>query len=301
MAGQLGLRIRPNGFESVEEIWNMHDRLSNIIRRRDRISSAINISDTFNFVEVKYPKVFKGYTFRQLIYPRDLQNETAVMGHCVHSYKYDCAKGHSVIFSATNPEGKRYTVEYETDTYNFAQAEGSYEDNNGMRNICSNELNMSVFIPFASVLAQRNSKLNYQALSMLNLTIIESFEDVKAIEDTLDITPGLAESMGPEDLDNIICRRNYLLEELLTIHNNIDDNTNYAALINDVDNLLNIYGFSKNGGQSRPRHRFPNIAAPGPAVPVPMNNLFPEIATEAAVPNDTYDLIEAAEEEEFPF
>jgi len=274
MAGQLGLRIRPNAFANVQEIWAMHDRLSGIIQRQNRISWGINISSDAQFIEVEYPEKFKGYTFRQLMSPADLQEETNVMGHCVHSYKNDCVKGHSVIFSATDPDGVRYTIEYETTTFHFAQAEGSTAALGGMRNICSDELKSAIFIPFASVLAQRNKDCNYQALSMLNLTIIESFTDIAAVEDTLDITPGLAASVGTDELEDAICRRNALLEKLIYIQRNLKDYKNYATLIYDIDNLLEAHGF----GKKPPQHRRPRaMPAPrqAPAMPVPVEAAEP--------------------------
>ena len=240
MSGQLGIRIRPNSFSNVQEIWQMHDRLSNVIQRQNRIAHGVSIGTHSRFVEVKYPSTFKGYKFRQLMTPHELMEETEAMGHCVHSYKTDCVKGHSIIFSVIAPDEKRYTVEYSGVGFHFAQAEGSYADNGGMRNICDAPIRNYLFIPFGKKLETHNNTSNYGALSTLNLSIIESEQDLDALESLLELNPN-----SIEDIDNTICRRNALLEDLLELQKDVDDGgyRNSEALILAIEIATEKYGF----------------------------------------------------------
>lgn len=240
MAGQLGIRIRPNSFSSLQDIWEMHDRLSNVVQRQNRLRFGVNMGTNSRFVEVKYPSTFKEHKFTQLMTPNDLTKETEIMGHCVHSYKNDCAKGHSIIFSVIAPDKRRYTVEYTGNEFLFAQAEGSHADNGGMRNICEADIKNDIFIPFSKKLGMHNNTHNYEILSTLNLSIIESGQDLDALETILELNP-----KDVDDIDNAICRRNALLEDLLTIQKDVNGGkyNNSVAIIYDVESLIEKYGF----------------------------------------------------------
>jgi len=265
MAGQLGIRIRPNSFNTIQEIWQMHDRLSNVVQRQNRNRYGVSIGNGSQFVKVKYPPKYKGYEFKQLLTPNELLEETRVMGHCVHSYKNDCAKGHSIIFSVVGPDERRYTVEYSGRGFAFAQAEGSYSDNGGMRNICESPIRNEIFYPFSKNLDSMNKDVNYEALSTLNLAIIESENDLDALESLVELNP-----QGLDDIDKSICRRNAMLEDLITLQRKVDagEYYNVVALIRDVEELKELYGFSSNNKYILNRNPLPVRAQVAPPVQI---------------------------------
>lgn len=119
MASQLGIRIRSNKLESSGDIQNLHNRLSNIIRR-DRITVKKyrnSIFDKFKSPDKKY----NGFEFIQMRTAENLVEEGTAMKHCIASYANKCAEGNSIIFSMRK-DGKGYvTIELSPTSYKIIQ------------------------------------------------------------------------------------------------------------------------------------------------------------------------------------
>ena len=240
MARQLGIRIRPNNFKNLSEVWDFHDQLSAILRRQNRITGGMfDIPDNFKFVGIKYPKSYNGFEFQQILNATGLDEESDYMGHCVHGYKYSCAKGTSIIFSATGPDGKRFTVEYDPNTFTFTQAEGARRDNDGMRNICDRDLINSIFIPYASTLARENTKYSYQSLCSLNKLIQIIRDKVYALEGAL----SHYSNQPMDSLEEALCKYNYSLEDLIEVGYKLEDGKikNSLQLIEIVEAIHDKY------------------------------------------------------------
>ena len=119
MASQLGIRLRVNKLKTILEIHELHDRLSDIIRR-DKITIKKYRNTIFN--EFKVPdKKYDEFEFIQMRTAEDLVEEGTRMKHCVASYANKCADGDSIIFSMRK-NGKGYvTIELSTIDYRVTQ------------------------------------------------------------------------------------------------------------------------------------------------------------------------------------
>jgi hypothetical protein len=119
MAGQLGIRIRPNKLESSNEVRSLHDRLSNIINR-DKVTIKKYKNSTFEEF-ISPDKKYDGFEFIQMRTAQDLVDEGTAMHHCIGSYADKCANGRSIIFSMRK-DGKGYvTIELNTRNYEVSQ------------------------------------------------------------------------------------------------------------------------------------------------------------------------------------
>jgi len=119
MADQLGVRIRPNRLKTSIEIRNIHDKLSDIIRR-DR--SIMRKYKNLVFEEFTSPeKEYDGFKFIQMRTAQDLVDEGTVMKHCVASYTDRCAEGRSIIFSMRKNDKSYVTTELDPRNYTITQ------------------------------------------------------------------------------------------------------------------------------------------------------------------------------------
>ncbi len=223
MADQLGIRIRPNQFTSIDAIMDMHDALGVLRRRNMLLLDDVEINVNTKFIEVVYPKKYMGYEFKQLLTPGELKEEHDKMGHCIHSYDRQCVSGQSVIFSTKGPNGQYWTIELNGNAFNFIQAEGAYSDNCGNRFICPREIINEVFNPFANTVYKNNQdRLGY----IQHCTFIETIEKLKnqafALDDLLgntcvdkDLTKSLENKLT--SLENKLIETNNLLENMIGI------------------------------------------------------------------------------------
>jgi len=119
MASQLNIRLRINKLTNQIEIRELHDRLSDIIRR-DKVT--IKKYRNTIFAEFKVPdKKYDEFEFIQMLTAEDLVEEGTMMKHCVASYANKCADGDSIIFSMRK-NGKGYvTIELSTIDYKVTQ------------------------------------------------------------------------------------------------------------------------------------------------------------------------------------
>ena len=119
MAGQLGVRIRPNKLNSANEIRSLHDKLSNIINR-DKITIKKYKNSVFEEF-ISPDKEYDGFEFIQMRTAQDLVDEGKAMHHCVGSYADRCASGKSIIFSMRKNERSYVTIELDPRTYGISQ------------------------------------------------------------------------------------------------------------------------------------------------------------------------------------
>jgi len=306
MSSTLNMRIRPNRFGSIADVLTLHDNLSRVLRRNRNLANPyFAVSKDSKFIEIKHSEEFEGFKFRQLITPRELEKEADFMGHCVHGYDRNCVRGDSIIFSATGPDGRRWTVEYSGFDYIFVQAEGRKSENNGDRFFCPSDIVSKVFAPFTNIIRRHYSHpIDYKTRCTLNLEAIKLKDKICAQMDILDadILSINGEKMGA-NLDLYNC----LLEDVVSFDNYIKRNkldrieaTNYVNdlidKIEDFSAVGNKPTIKRAGGPRRAvRAILPDIAAP-------VHRLFPNIpanvirAGQAEV--DPFDEDEALE---FPF
>jgi len=259
MAGQLRVRVRPNNFKNLNEVWDFHDQLSAITRRQQRLTGGFfDVPGHFHFVKLSYPEIFENFKFEQITGPGRLEAESDYMGHCVHGYKSSCMRGDSIIFSVEGPapECLRYTVEYAPDDrFRFIQAEGAKKDNDGLRNICGRELIDSIFIPFSMELRKANdTKLSYTSLSTLNKAILSMKDHLFAVEGALEHY----ENSNMQQLEQGLCKSNQVLEDLITLDWYVQNGhvRNSIELIDSVENILE--GHTKHPDTTvRPQHITP--------------------------------------------
>lgn len=236
MGGELGVRIRPNNFSNIQDVFTLHDRFSQIIRRnRDITNKYLRIGENEMFIKVAYPAEFEEYKFRQILTSKELVEESDYMGHCVHSYNTNCIQGHSIIFSVIDPESKRWTVEYSGVDYTFTQAEGNKADNNGQRYFCPGNLIQEIFAPFVLTLTRLNTyRTPYKMRCTLNLAIINVRKSLYGLDKfiDLDIPENTAQRME-FDIHNYNC----VLEDLIHLNKQVIDKTsvvNWSPKINEL-------------------------------------------------------------------
>ena len=304
MASQIGIRIRPNRFTSLNDVMEMHDTLS-VFRRRNRmLLDDIEITDDTKFIEVVYPKDFMTYKFKQLLTPAELREEHDKMGHCIHSYDRQCVYGHSIIFSAKGPNGRYWTIELGGREYEFIQAEGAYSDNNGKRFFCPREIITEIFVPFAKAVQWKNqSKIGYKQHCTLIETVKKLKKQVFALDDLLGIMrTDAAETEGMEDR---LVQTNDILENLLSLMPTVNttnmDITKIHSLLSLALNILDR-DLIKKRRERRPRQILPEVAQA-----ITQEQLFPPINPPAMMPAEMDDVVLIPENanliayNEFPF
>lgn len=113
MANELGIRIRPNKFETAEQVDYLHDKFSEYFQRDQEILNNLEgfFFSKFDSPNHSYKVNDKEFWFVQLETPNELVQEGKEMHHCVGSYGKQCAKGESIIFSMTDGNRSYVTVE----------------------------------------------------------------------------------------------------------------------------------------------------------------------------------------------
>ena len=239
MGGELGVRIRPNNFNNVQDIFTLHDGFSRLIRRnRDITNQYLKIDENTMFIEVDYPIEFEDYKFRQILTPKELVEESDHMGHCVHGYDINCIRGNSIIFSVIDPENKRWTVEYSGSDYSFTQAEGNQADNGGKRYFCPDHLVQKVFAPFTPILNRLdNHGTPYKMRCTLNLATINVKKDLYGLDKLIDLDI-------PEDtiqnIESDMHHYNCALEDLIHLNKQVGDKTLKVNLSPEIQKVLAV-------------------------------------------------------------
>lgn len=299
MGGELGVRIRPNNFTNIQSIYDMHDAFSTIIRRnRDLTNSALNVDQDTKFIEVVYPKEFEGCTFQQLLSPRELVDESSHMGHCVHTYDRSCLKGTSILFSAKDAAGKKWTVEYSGENLEFVQAEGQQSENGGMRFFCPNEVAQDIFLPFAIAMSRLNrSSVPYKQHCMVNIAITNLEHTVKGLKSVIKLNlPSVKISDLKAELDTC----GSLLVDLASIKAEIKEGKispyKTSARINAVLGKVAELNYKEERIRGRQRAvqariDVPDVPQPAVVLPPDNNNLFTLNALD----------FDGDDDEEFPF
>lgn len=119
MADQLHIRIRPNKLRDAGEVVEIHERLTDIIRRDEDI--LMKYKDIIFEKFISPDKKYNGFQFVQLRTAEELNEEGTMMHHCVGSYTGSCAQGESIIFSMRK-DGKSYvTIELGSRSYAIIQ------------------------------------------------------------------------------------------------------------------------------------------------------------------------------------
>lgn len=119
MANDLHIRLRPNKFNSAEEIREVHNKLAGFQRRnvREQIKYDNAVFEKFDIPDKEY----EGFQFVQLKSAKDLVHEGTTMHHCVGGYSRHCVSGRSIIFSMRKDDRSYVTIELCGDTYAIRQ------------------------------------------------------------------------------------------------------------------------------------------------------------------------------------
>jgi hypothetical protein len=120
MAERFSLRIRPNKFKSFDDIRKLHDTLSEIERRDDRIIRKYRGVD-FEPFEHPDKEYGDGFKFVWLGTPEALMEEGRMMHHCVGGYADRCIDGTSIIFSMRKDDRGYITIELNGEDYQIHQ------------------------------------------------------------------------------------------------------------------------------------------------------------------------------------
>lgn len=119
MANDMHMRLRPNKFNSMEEIREVHNKLAGFQRRnvREQIKYDNAVFEKFDIPDKEY----EGFQFVQLKSAKDLVHEGTTMHHCVGGYSRHCVSGRSIIFSMRKDDRSYVTIELCGDTYAIRQ------------------------------------------------------------------------------------------------------------------------------------------------------------------------------------
>jgi len=122
MARDLKYRVRPNKFDSVEDMKALHNKLAEYQNRNLRVRMSMGEMGIKEFTPFDHPTdEFDGFRFEFLDTPLKLLDEGTNMHHCVGGYADSCACGASLIFSMRKGDRAYVTIELSGESLKIKQ------------------------------------------------------------------------------------------------------------------------------------------------------------------------------------